>query len=139
MPLNAEKSFRKGGRTRHSALVAWVLVGVAVFWHCGRSSSSPIALSISPSSFPNLTLGAPNELLLAANGGVAPYRWSISAGSLPHNTSLTSAGGSARISGTPDTAQGVTFTIQVTDSAHQSASRAYTVAVLTADPEGKNR
>lgn len=138
--MNAEREPFHRMPLRQTALVASVLLGFAVFLHCGRSSSTPRVLSISPSSFPTLTVGAPNELLLAANGGVAPYRWSVSAGRLPRNMSFTPNGGSALISGTPDAAaQGVTFTIQVTDSANQSASQSYTVAVLTVDREEKNR
>ena len=51
---------------------------------------------------------------MAATGGVAPYTWSISSGSLPAGLSLNSSTGT--ISGTPTTAGLSSFTIQVADS-----------------------
>jgi hypothetical protein len=119
-----------------------ILILAAALSNCGgKSQPPPPALTIGPLSLPNLSVGAPNGpdgFVINANGGVAPYNWSVSAGSLPHGISLSSfpPGGPANsgfvaLSGTPDTAaQGVNFTVQVTDSARQSASQAYTVAVL---------
>lgn len=108
------------------------LIAVALSTHCGGSSrpSAP-PLVISPPSLPNAMVGEPYSSAISAGGGVAPYNWSVSAGSLPHSLALETSGNSATISGTPDTAaQSVNFTLQVTDSARQSASQAYTVSVL---------
>jgi Abnormal spindle-like microcephaly-assoc'd, ASPM-SPD-2-Hydin len=68
-------------------------------------------------------------------GGVAPFNWSL-IGELPHNLQLVpDSGNSATISGTPDTAaQGVAFSIKVTDSANQSATQSFTVSIL-AEPD----
>ena len=130
--MNAIGSDGIAAPIRRTAAVSSILICVVLLLHCGGPSGPPSPpVTISPTSFPNLNVGAPNQLQLGANGGVAPYYWSVSAGSLPHNMALVSNGGTAVISGTPDTAaQGVTFTIQVTDSANQAASQAYTVAVL---------
>jgi len=120
-------------RVRHLAATASILILVAVLSNCGgKSQPPPPALTMGPSSLPNLDVGVPNiSPPIFANGGVAPYNWSVSAGSLPHNLSLVPSGSTATLSGTADqAAQGVNFTIQVTDSARQSASQAYTVAVL---------
>jgi hypothetical protein len=67
-----------------------------------------------------------------ASGGVSPFLWTVSSGVLPHNLQLTPSGlNSVTISGTPDTvAQGVTFTVKVTDSANQSSTQSYTVSIL---------
>jgi hypothetical protein len=44
---------------------------------------------------------------IQASGGVAPFAWSVSSGSLPHNLSLESGSTNiANASGKPDTAQG---------------------------------
>jgi hypothetical protein len=91
-------------------------------------------LTVTTPSLPNGTSGTPYSQAIQASGGVAPYSWAVSAGALPHNLSLPpSTTNSATISGTPDTGvQGLAFTIQVTDSARQSTSQAYTVSILLA-------
>lgn len=130
------------GTVSRLAATASILILVAVLSNCGgKSQPPPPALTMGPSSLPNLSVGVPTgpaDLVINANGGVAPYNWSVSAGSLPHGISLSpfppgspANGSFVALSGTPDTAaQGVNFTVQVTDSARQSASQAYTVAVL---------
>jgi len=74
------------------------------------------------------------ELPLDVTGGVSPYNWSVSAGTLPHGLSLSFPSPStavAVITGTPDTAaQNVNFTIHVNDSSGGSGSQPYTVSVL---------
>lgn len=52
---------------------------------------------------------------LTATGGVAPYTWAVTTGSLPAGLTLNSATGV--ISGTPTSAGSVTFTVTATDSA----------------------
>ncbi|MBZ9809917.1 putative Ig domain-containing protein, partial [Mesorhizobium sp. ESP-6-2] len=59
-----------------------------------------------------------------ASGGMAPYTYSISAGSLPAGTSLNSATGT--VSGTPTAAGSFNYTVQAVDSttpAHLTASQ----------------
>ena len=130
------------GKVSPLAATASILMLVAALSNCGgKSQPPPPALTMGPSSLPNLSVGVPTgpeNLVIDANGGVAPYNWSVSAGSLPHGISLSpfppgspANGGFVALSGTADTAaQDVNFTIQVTDSARQSASQPYTVAVL---------
>jgi putative Ig domain-containing protein len=67
---------------------------------------------------------------LAATGGTLPYNWSIISGSLPPGLSLNSSTGV--ISGTPTAGGFFAFTVQVTDSASNTAtaSLSITVAVL---------
>ena len=52
--------------------------------------------------------------MLAANGGVTPYTWSITAGNLPRGLSLNTITGA--ILGTPSGGGTSNFTVQVTDS-----------------------
>jgi hypothetical protein len=77
-------------------------------------------------------IGTSYNQTIQATGGVAPFVWTVSTGALPHNLSLsTSTTSTEAVSGVPDTvAQGVAFTIQVTDSAHHAATQAYTVSIL---------
>jgi hypothetical protein len=69
---------------------------------------------------------------LAATGGVTPYTWSISSGSLPAGLSLNSSTGT--ISGTPTTAGLSSFTIQVADS--ESTPQKATLAASIASTSG---
>ena len=64
---------------------------------------------------------------LVATGGVTPYTWSISSGSLPSGLSLNSSAGV--ISGTPATAGSSGFTMQVRDAASQVDTQVLTVVV----------
>jgi hypothetical protein len=104
------------------------------FAYCGGGPIQPsITLAITTAALPNGTLETPYSQPIQASGGVAPFHWAVSAGALPHNVALNaSMTNTATISGTPDTAaQGVAFTVQVTDSANQSAAQPYTVSILS--------
>ena len=58
-----------------------------------------------------------DKQIVAYGGDVGPYVWLLSSGTLPFGLNLTTtAGGNARISGTPITTGGYTFTIRVEDS-----------------------
>jgi hypothetical protein len=65
-------------------------------------------------------------MALHANGGVPPYSWSISAGSLPDGLTMTPAGD---VSGTPNKAGTYLFTANVTDSIGGTASVNTSIAV----------
>lgn len=73
----------------------------------------------------NLPQGTVNSLYpntnLSASGGVPPYSWTLSSGTLPPGLILNTAG---TISGTPTTATGSPFgfTVKVTDSATPTAN-----------------
>jgi hypothetical protein len=68
-----------------------------------------------PDPLPDSTVDAPYSYQLTAAGGVPPYTYSISAGSLPAGLSLN--GSTGVISGTPSTQESLqAVTFQVTDS-----------------------
>ena len=74
----------------------------------------PAALTITTSSLPGAALGVAYRQTLQAAGGVQPYQWAVTSGSLPAGLSLSSAG---VISGTPSGSTGTSnFTVTVTDS-----------------------
>ena len=80
----------------------------------------PAAPSITTSSLAGATVGTAYSASLAASGGISPYTYSISSGTLPSGLSLSSAGA---ITGTP-TAAGVgtaSVTFKVTDSGKATA------------------
>jgi len=87
------------------------------------TATAPLSISVSatitqltivttslPSGTQNTTYGA----MLAATGGITPYAWSITAGSLPTGLNLNSSTGA--ITGTPTGAGIANFTVQVADS-----------------------
>lgn len=74
-------------------------------------------------------VGIPYTTSLVAAGGVIPYSWSITAGSLPAGLSISPTTGV--ISGTP-TAQGTsTFTVQVQDSTTATAAAQVSITVVS--------
>jgi hypothetical protein len=88
---------------------------------------------ISPTTLPNGNVGSPYSQTLSVSGGLGPtFTWIVSSGTLPAGLTLTSNNTTAKINGTPATAQtNVAFTIQVTDSSvpPQSGSQNYTVTI----------
>jgi len=85
---------------------------------------------ISTASLPAGNEGTPYSQTVSASGGVAPYSWSISSGSLPAGLSPSaSTTTSVMISGTP-TAQGTAnFTIKITDSAGDFGTQALSITI----------
>jgi len=85
---------------------------------------------------PTLTLSCPAgtaqvgvaySSALVASGGVAPYSFSITSGSLPSGLTLNSSTGA--ITGTPTTAATYSFTAQVADSQGNTATSSCSIAV----------
>jgi hypothetical protein len=72
------------------------------------------SLNITTTSLPSGTLNYPYSMTLGASGGVPPYAWSVTLGSLPPGLNLDSTHG--MISGTPTIADTYGFTLQVADS-----------------------
>ena len=70
-------------------------------------------IAISPVLLPPVLEGRNYGQALAANGGVAPYSFALTAGTLPQGLTLSSAG---IISGTPQVAGPVSITVTATDA-----------------------
>lgn len=87
-------------------------------------AASPI--TISPGSL-SMTAGTPFSQQLTAAGGTAPYTWALASGStLPAGITFSASG---LLSGTPTARGNHTFTVQATDNASLTASKAYTLTV----------
>ncbi|MCB1210554.1 MAG: putative Ig domain-containing protein, partial [Verrucomicrobiales bacterium] len=82
------------------------------------------AIAITPSTLPDGVVGSGYSRALTANGGTAPYLWSLENGTLPPGLSL-SAGGV--ISGTPSSAVSASFTVKVADQNGCLNTRNYTL------------
>jgi hypothetical protein len=77
------------------------------------ASGVPPKLLITTTTLPNGTVGAIYNTALQATGGVTPYHWSVTSGSLPQGLGITDSG---IISGTPATSGTSTFIVQVVDA-----------------------
>lgn len=113
-------------------VVIGCLISVAMLSKCGGGAQKIQPLTINTAALPNGTIETEYSQPIQASGGVGPFHWTVSAGTLPHNLALnSSAANTATIAGTPDTAaQATPFTVTVTDSANRSASQAYTLSIL---------
>jgi hypothetical protein len=85
-----------------------------------------VPLVVTPSSIaPTTQVGQPITLQFGATGGKAPYSFAIT-GNTPPGTSSNSSG---VLSGTPSQGGTFSFTVQVTDSLGDKASRGYSLSV----------
>jgi hypothetical protein len=79
---------------------------------------------------PSGTIGVGYSVTLAAAGGTPPYTFSATSGSLPAGLTLNSSTGEIR--GTPSSSGSFSLTVQVTDSASVTATKAFTLTVAGA-------
>ncbi len=89
------------------------------------------SLTITTGSLPNATVGTAYSATLTASNGVPPYTWGLANGSGPLPPGLTINASSGLISGTPTSAGSYPFTVQVTDSSSNIATKAFTIVVST--------
>jgi hypothetical protein len=89
----------------------------------------PAPLEISQANFGPGVVGQPYDGGFFFGGGVAPYRWTISTGSLPDGLSINQT--TSEVSGTPKKAGTFTFTARLTDSRGAFLDTPETVTVTT--------
>ncbi len=85
------------------------------------------APAIRTTALANSDQGVAYSQALALAGGVAPFAWTISAGSLPPGIALDATRGT--LTGNPSAAGTFHFTVQVKDSSAATASQALTIAI----------
>ncbi len=90
----------------------------------------PAILDITTVALPNARAGVAYNQRVVAAGGVPPYEFEITDGSLPGGLSLNPNNG--RIVGTPETAGTRGFEVTVTDSCPETASETLVLAVEAA-------
>ncbi|TLX21877.1 putative Ig domain-containing protein [Thermomonas fusca] len=81
---------------------------------------------IDPATLPNTTAGLAYSQSINASGGVAPYAFTVTAGSLPNGLTLA---GDGTLAGTTTTSGTFNFTVTASDANGQTGSQAYTVVV----------
>ena len=94
-------------------------------------------LAITSTSLPDGVVGSAYSTTLTASGGTGSYTWSISSGSLPGGISLDPSTGI--LSGTPASAEQVSFTAQVTDTANPAQTATLPLTLNVAAPGANNR
>jgi hypothetical protein len=93
---------------------ACLAIAVIIFATSAVIVSATAALSIATTAVPAGQLGAAYSTTISANGGTAPYRWSLDWGTLPPGTSLNATTGV--LAGTPSNSGTFSFTVKVTDA-----------------------
>ncbi len=93
-----------------------------------RPSATPSPLVLTTTSLPSGDVGVAYATTLAATGGVEPYNWSITVGSLPAGLTLNTSTGV--ISGTPTAGGKDFFTVQVSDSQSPPATDAKPLSII---------
>lgn len=87
---------------------------------------APGPLTITTTTLAQGAVGLAYSATLAATGGVVPYTWLVTSGTLPSGVSLSPSG---TFSGTPTTAGTSNFTVQVTDNASTTNTKALSITV----------
>jgi hypothetical protein len=96
---------------------------------------NPAALEFSASTLPNGMPGTAYDQQIPVTGGVPPYSYALTGGSLPSQLSLDPNTG--RITGTPDTLETQSFQVTVTDACPVAAQGNLTLTIAAA-PLGRN-
>jgi hypothetical protein len=96
---------------------------------------NPAPLDITTTVLPNARLDTAYDQRIVVTGGVPPYSFALTDGSLPSQLSLNAVKG--RITGTPDTLETRAFEVTVTDSCPDSVTAALSLTVDAAPP-GRN-
>lgn len=91
------------------------------------------AFAISTASLPNGEVGVEYSTIVAAHGGIAPYSWKLTGGTLPAGLSLNAASGA--ITGTPTASvSGAALTFTATDSSNPVQTNSATLLLTIAPP-----
>jgi hypothetical protein len=92
-------------------------------------------LSISTTSpLTNGSVGVPYGVALSAGGGVSPYTWTLTSGTLPAGLTLSAAG---LISGTPTNQETQSFTVQAADSQSPSSTATASLSLTIGGPTSR--
>jgi len=90
-----------------------------------------LPLVIVTSSVPIAVAGSAYSQQLAASGGLPPYAWSISSGTLPAGLTLDVSTG--LLTGTPTDKGTFTFVVSIADQAHSTVTKSLSLAVVGAN------
>jgi len=91
-----------------------------------------VPFSVTTTSLPAGTLGSSYSTTLAATGGIAPYTWALTSGSLPAGLSLNASSGA--ITGTPSASGTSSFTVTATDSSSPPKTATASLSITVSPP-----
>lgn len=97
---------------------------------CGLTVACP-PFALTPAALPAGAIGIAYSQAITATGGIAPFRFSVTAGALPPGLTLSPAG---LLSGIPAAAGSAVFSIGVTDTAGCTASEDYVLDIFAEPP-----
>jgi len=89
--------------------------------------------SIPAQTLPQGTVGQAYNYTLLVRGGTSPYRWYVTAGTLPPGLTLSTSG---TLSGTPSAAGQYSITVEVIDRHDRTSSQTLRLGVATGQPPG---
>jgi hypothetical protein len=96
-----------------------------------KTPQSAVPLSIATSSLSSAQVNTAYDASITAQGGTAPYTWSLISGSLPNGLVLNPSSGV--IAGNVSQTGGFTFTAEVTDGSGKTATRQLTLKAIAAN------
>ena len=105
---------RLDGRALTTSLGSVTLAGGNIVGGCSTPANGCPAITLSPSTLPNGTVGVAYNQTIVASGGAGPYTYAVTAGALPAGLVLNPATGV--LTGTPTSAGPATFTVTATDA-----------------------
>jgi len=112
-------------------------IGIADHWHATASATFTLVVAgnasptITTASLPIGTVGTAYATTLVAEGGTAPFAWSMARGKLPEGLNL--AGSTGVISGTPRRSTlGRIIAVRVTDANQVATTRTFIMAIAPA-------
>lgn len=108
---------------KKNALSALLLSAALFLSSCASGSlaaAPPRKVKITTNSLPSAVAGLSYQQQLTASGGVGPYVWSLTSGTLPPGISLSTTG---VISGRPTSLGQFTFEVSVIDSKTLAGAR----------------
>lgn len=110
---------------------AFTVTVTDAFLNTGSNSyTTTFTADILPQSLPNPTERIPYTQILTALGGVAPYTFAITAGTLPDGLELTGS----LITGVPSTPGPYSFVVSATDAVATVITQSYAVTVIPQPP-----
>jgi uncharacterized protein YhjY with autotransporter beta-barrel domain len=86
-------------------------------------------ITVTPGTLPAATVATAYSQQLSASGGVGPYAYTVSSGSLPAGLTLSSSG---LLSGTPTAGGSFTLNVQAADAHLFTGTQSYTLTVASA-------
>ena len=118
-------------RAGSAVITATAAASSAVRASANISVQTLAPLTIATSSLMNAQVNSPYSAAIIAQGGTAPYTWSLYSGSLPSGLTLNAANGV--IAGNVGKAGSFTFTTKVTDASARSTTRQLTLNATVAN------